>query len=774
MSHSQRPRWTIPAALCLSLACAGACAGIEAIEVDGLRLFGDYEFPAESELDNTLALYLTDEGFDFVEAHGLELLALYFEGDPGRLDLSEFVTDYLAENPIELFGFSARDIQLTATLPDGPEAIEITVLGSPTRLNIVIRRLWVSLSATVFDDSGSVTSACRVAPEAEVGAAEPQSLLFEDLELEVVLAVTPAGELDISTELVNLGLVDTAVHIVTEEDDPDYYCNLVECQDGCFECELFCEGADLILDVADYIVILAEGLITDALEAFINQVLGDIKELEGELHPAVLLGGFAPVLNDAEWLGFLIRPSNPGFRAVPIAGRSPDVANDLSLNLRGGVAAPIHPCVDKIDEEPDWAAPPGYAVEAGDPRPHVVISLTDTVVDQTVWSAYTSGALCLYLGTDLVRTFTDEIDLNVALISLLLPGLDRLAPPEAPLMLSLRPHLQADDFPIVQLGSGDNSLLSLALDEVDIGLYAWVEERYLRLFELRTQVNLGLTPVVLPENQLKLAIDSVDISLLDETYNELFTGAELTDMVNFALELATTLLIDGDTSVDFSLDGLIESLLGIPINVVVDRLGPAGSAGRWLELALRLESTESGSTSVQRVVDTRVEVLDVGPGTLDVEVWAPGYSADQLEFQIRHGFGAWRGFQPAGVVRLESTFWRFPGEHTVEVRARVVGDYRSLDSSPAVVLIDAPRALRGHGEADNALSAEGHGDVGGAAASAASDPATPPAGEAVVSCRMAGHLGAGWLWLLLGALGAWVARPRRPRGELERRGLRRG
>ena len=359
--------------------------------------------------------------------------------------------------------------------------------------------------------------------------------------------------------------------------------------------------------------------------------------------------------------------------------------------MSGGVDAQYHPCIGKDETEPEWFPPDPYDLEVGAERPHLVASLADTFVDQVIWAAYKGGALCLLIDTALVAEFIDDIELDAGLVALLLPGLDILADSDAPLLLSILPTLSAESFPLATFGDVDagESLINARMAEVDLGFYAWIQGRYLRLVEVRTDFEVGITPTILPDNSLDLAFDRLDAQLLEERYNELFQGVDLDALVNFVLGLASDILVEMDFGLAIPISGLIEQFSDFPIELYINHLSSEGADARWIELSASVESTD-GSTLIERAVDTRAHADDLSFGRLELTVEAAGFRDDRIEYQYRWGFGAWRGFRPGGPSIIESPYLMAPGTRTLEVRARATGDYRSLDMTPAILDIEVP------------------------------------------------------------------------------------
>jgi hypothetical protein len=687
-----RRRTTPRRALRLTIICASLCASLCAcsldgpiFEIPGLRIRGTDSFPADRVLDDTFAFAFTDAGRAFVERDGILLLSALLGGEPGVLDISELVNDYLAANPIDVFGFQARDVRAVIRFADPRGALQLTVLPDPARLRVHLVGAWIAIEATVYDDSGGVTTACRVIPDADIGVGEPQSLILSGTELEIIFGVAPDGSLALSVDLIDLGVARTAIGIVTDSESPDFYCALPECADTCFECTLFCEGANLVLDVTDFFLSLFETILTNVLEDVTNDILAALRQVEGELHLGLLSGTLVDLTFDAEWLDFRVEPGGAGFLSRPTPGSADPDARDLLSSFGGGVSSPPHACVGKPDGQPELLPPTPFVLSPGATDSQFLVSVSDTFLNQGAWAAYVSGTLCLFADAELVRLLTDELELDAGLLGLLLPGLSDLVPDDAPLLVSFQPRIDPLDFPVIELGAPGEDLLRVDLPEVTIGMYAWVYGRYLQLFELTAAVDIDLGVAVLPDNVVELTLDdvAVDIASTTASYNELFRGADLQALVGFAVELMTGSFLDDGFRLELSVSDLIAEVIALPFDLrIVDVRSSAD--GRWLELGASIDLRDP-SADATRLVDTTVALRAAGPGWIDLDVTAPGYDAADLEYQARVRPGPWTSFRPATEARLRSSLLRLTGPRAVEVRARARGDYRSLDPSPALL-----------------------------------------------------------------------------------------
>jgi MYXO-CTERM domain-containing protein len=97
--------------------------------------------------------------------------------------------------------------------------------------------------------------------------------------------------------------------------------------------------------------------------------------------------------------------------------------------------------------------------------------------------------------------------------------------------------------------------------------------------------------------------------------------------------------------------------------------------------------------SVHPTEDGLVERIDgrklpTGRIRLNVGEGLPYTEQMALEYQVRVDYGLWRAARaprPEGTLFIEDPKLKMPGHHLVEVRARYVGDYRSLDPTPAQI-----------------------------------------------------------------------------------------
>jgi hypothetical protein len=753
---------------CQGLSCSGP----------GYEVAADDRFTPPQVIDPALELTLTREGGDFVEAEGLKLVQtlLGFDGGDGWVDVSGFVNDYLSREPLTFFNVSARELVMAVKLPN-PQGLKVTFLDGPPRVRVEIDQLWVRVEATVVD--GNTRSACRIRGDIDAGAQGQRMFTLKDMVVDVRLATSAADGFDIQADLLGVDIQDSGIHFVTESADPWFYCNYPECSDGlppqCGECYIVCGAAGFAGDVSNFFVEWFDQVIARLTVILVNTVLDQVEVVSGKLHPALLLGGALPETYDAAMLRFGLRPARSGgsFRVAPLVG-DPDGGGDLGALLALGLEPDaVHPCVAPLGEGPSFKPPSSLGSLLVDPlatpRPELALTASAALVNHALWALYGSGALCLDVDTDLVKRLTQgQLDLSADTLSLLLPGLERVAEPGSPLLLSLRPNIKATDFPLVRFGSGDatrpgESLIEVALPSTVVGIYGRVDGHFVRLLEVSASLRLGVTPLIMPDASLSLGVDHVSVDGLEVRDDRLFKSVQTDRLLSYVTELLTNVLLVQDFSLPLPLDALVQQVLGIPLSLRFGEFQRLGQGLDWLSLQVGVSAAGAGTGSLQAMAQTAlakpsegarqvIEVIEVTErASLIVSLDVPEHTP-AIEAQHRIDGLAWSGFQPGPDVAIRSHLLSLPGEHVVEVRARYQGDFKSLDITPlslSVVTAAAPLVAAATDPAPSSVSAPS--DPGSGCQAAPRAPAHP------------GYAGLAAALSLF--VGAWAASRRRRAGQ---------
>lgn len=513
-----------------------------------------------------------------------------------------------------------------------------------------------------------------------------------------------------------------------------------------------CGLAGDILDAIDTALISLmkdriRSIVRTQLDAMLRGLMPDPLGIEGTLDIGVLLASISPSASGRVEL-----------RAMP-GGFAGTHRGGLSLGAILGVNTDRDPATrtrDK-DNEPARCVPPLAAPDLAaaplslaptargtfllapaeeflgspDPAADVAIGLSESALDLLGHHAVTSGALCLDIGTDLVP------QLNLGALGILVPSLGLLGQGDEPLLLSTRP-VSAIDFTVGDNTAGSPSI-TVHLRDFEVDLYAFVYERFVRVFTLRMSANVGIgleftttatgaaavLPVLSGLEAENIAISALNAEFLAETEEEIaavmptvinlalstvngrFAPIELPAVAGFGLSsLTATKVVTVEDEFVAILGELATPAAGAPAALRQAALG-AGPIGTAAAAAASLPPRPETRAALARVTVPAAErtraALISGHGDSGAlpEVVIDVYDRDPdgrpLEHTWRLNGGMWRPFTIAAPLVIRDPALALQGRHTIEVRARVAGDYRTLDLDAAAVpvVIDsvAPRIL---------------------------------------------------------------------------------
>lgn len=329
--------------------------------------------------------------------------------------------------------------------------------------------------------------------------------------------------------------------------------------------------------------------------------------------------------------------------------------------------------------EPNWAA-----VDGGY---HLGLAVAGKWIDQVMWATHQAGGMCIDVGSEQVGLLT------TGLFKSFLPSLGPLATrdgKDAPMLFAIRPSTP----PTVTIGAGTfdpltkkplEPLLELSWTDLDIDVYAMLDDRYVRLFRLVTDVKVPLslvfegcdkvTPALGDIRQLLTHVRAVESEMLAED------PQVLADLIPTFLTLAESSLAGGLGSQTLPSLGAFRlqvtdarGITGIPgtqhfehIGIFAKLLDPNGTCtAKAPSMKARLKRAEIPPAAALRAsgqgLPWPVAVLDVAA---EGDPWG-------VEFAFRADHGLWSTFRPApdGELTVTSPLFLLQGRHDLEVRAR--------------------------------------------------------------------------------------------------------
>ena len=398
--------------------------------------------------------------------------------------------------------------------------------------------------------------------------------------------------------------------------------------------------------------------------------------------------------------GLLMTPEAPvDLLAVP--GSFVAVENQgLSMGLIAGFKSPRDRCVPPVPppEVPDFE--PSELLRGGmvgqEEGFDLGFGITKSAIDRLLWSFFNTGGLCVQV------TGATISQLNTSLLGVIFPDLANLARnPRAPIAITLSPQRA----PLSTFGTNlieydeegspsvTDPLVSVEIQELWLDFHVFMDDRWVRFASLHTNISLPLAIDFTANNELVPLLGELSQALRD-------------------LRVENTDLLRGDSS-------LVVTLLPMLINVfagglVTDLVEPI-ELPSFLGFELDLEGTQfTGIEDGQMLAiftglrpQTQMAISEVRTTATVVDLHLPDYttlpalgleawksiwidmdvsaedslrSPSAMEVSYRVDDTMWTPFQPTGLVRVRSPQFLLQGDHTIQFRARRVGDYRSLDS----------------------------------------------------------------------------------------------
>lgn len=429
--------------------------------------------------------------------------------------------------------------------------------------------------------------------------------------------------------------------------------------------------------------------------------------IEGQFDLGDLLSGFSPGL-EAQ-LRYLATPGS----YVEVAG------GGLSLGMIAGADSEKNRCVPRRPRPDPQFEPPRLESLRGNVDPlgreyEVGIGITQTILDHAFWAVFNSGTLCLAITSETIDA------LNANIIGAAVPGLRALLEGRNPaLAITLSPQ----EVPIATIGANttmpdpddegqlvlDDPLITLEIPNLHLDFHAYINDRWVRAFTLKADVIVPIGAAFTPDNGVRIILGDLSGALRNlEGVNAEIVGGN----VNGLLALLPSLLGGTLNLATESLTDPIElpDIMGYQLNVQDHALtGIDGNTAIGLFANLRRAPADGMGEGAGFSVDTDFEVLDVHTPPAEqmiadeprawrrpfvkvaMDAWDGTDDGAEMEYAWRVDDHSWSLFTKAREIDIRSPALFLQGRHTIQVQARRVDDYRTLDLTPAEaqVIIDA-------------------------------------------------------------------------------------
>lgn len=339
------------------------------------------------------------------------------------------------------------------------------------------------------------------------------------------------------------------------------------------------------------------------------------------------------------------------------------------------------------------------------------------------YAGYDGGLLCLTIGSSTVS------QLSTSTISLLARSLSKLNEGNAPIAVGLRPQSP----PTIALGKNTftddgmgnvtltEPLLDLTFTGMEIDFFAAVDDQYIRIMTLVTDIHLPIGLQVTAMGELSPVIGDVDNAFTNVSVknSEALTESpqDIADLFPSLLNLVLPQLSGGLGSFALpELGGLqlsVTDITSVPTT-------PGGPDNDFLAIFANL--AVAPAQKPVRTIATLGEVYQPPaddarhPGrwkrarqpTVQLHLGAEGLAAGDVQYSWRIDQGTWSAWSTNPNPTLTSSVFWLPGSHQIEVRARAKNQPETVDLVPVQLAVElgvnagVPGTVRFHGQSSGA------------------------------------------------------------------------
>lgn len=377
----------------------------------------------------------------------------------------------------------------------------------------------------------------------------------------------------------------------------------------------------------------------------------------------------------------------------------------LEIRMIGGADTAINDCVPTPDpaEIPPNQPPPrlifGDTVPGTSTAFMAGFGISDAFLDWFMYKAYLSGMLCLNIGTETTDFLTSSTIGMMGLASLYDLTGGRNTPVKLKILPAHVPYMEVGAGTLIDDGQGnvtiDEPLLFIFLPGFSMDFYVLIDERWTRIMTVVLDITMGLGMDLDEDNMLVFLFGEESITMENvEVFNYELLAEDpeaLKELLPTLVGMALPMLTDALAPIE------IPPIEGFLLNIVAIQ-GDMPRAGtdyyEFMAIYANLEMApppppESRSTRA-RIIKLAVPTLEFmsirrtgGPMYPEIILEASTDEGGPAEYSWRLDKGLWRPFSPGPRLTVHDPVLALMGKHTLEVRARTPGDYRSLDPTPA-------------------------------------------------------------------------------------------
>ncbi|MBI2373454.1 MAG: hypothetical protein HYV07_05590 [Deltaproteobacteria bacterium] len=710
----------------------GGCGGCGSCNTTG------YEFPIDDPnrpdavlLRESSRIRVTQEFLDFLRPKLPDIIRSQLGSQPGfRVDANNILHVPIPDSELFDLGFVAsadiREGEALIWLDDLENRLDF-FFERPNGVRLTMRNMRIGVNLDLREQALGSSSSCPIAGTLGPGPLHHAAEITMNVLIEPGVGPDPERKFDMAVTIDDITLDDLALDVAGSST----YCNEPECQDcalevggscldpggRCNECYVFCGGLtnvtlSIVTGLVDILNPLLNRLLKPVIGNFVRSALADFNNQPANIETQVNLFDLSglPMFRESQPFGILFGPEPGKFPIVDRGVATATISTEgMEITSVAGAEAELADCVPAIGpfSEPKGPVPELAGRDRRNRPYHIAMTFAAPLVNNILHAVHRSGALCLKITSADVNELTGgKFTLNAALLSILASDLSKLAKDRAPAIIQLKPRNPAH----IELGTGEvtgqdangndvyDPLIKLSIKDMGLAFHVFIQDRYVRVFEVTMDVDVGLNMVVLPDNTLQAALTKVEIHDFVEDFNEILPNADFAEVLPTLIDLAFSAFLTNQLTFDLDLASIVSDALGgAPLAMRVNEIFRDGAQNDYLTLTMTFYDPATGMLRASAETDARLaadpELLErrvarrMSPtGRARLEVGASAFDPRLREYQVRVDGGLWHAPQRPqadGTVVVEDAKLKIPGAHAFEVRARYVDDYESLDPTPA-------------------------------------------------------------------------------------------
>ncbi|MBM65704.1 MAG: hypothetical protein CMH55_05660 [Myxococcales bacterium] len=749
--HSLRStRWTLLLTLALTIGCGGGCGGCASLDDDyiyptrlavdtvpvadafRLRVTEDGIDFFEAALPAVIEGALGAEGQLVVPIPGA---VIPFNQAPlvGDITIPDGQNGSPASRAI-IYTEAFRD-RMSVNLLDERDGIRLTIEDIQIGIELVVgAEVNIEIQSPIPGIPPLRLTSINAACLFRNGHDQPvQHALRATIDIDIFPDVNNASELDFDVNIREAALEDLDLQIdggLAWRCDDDDLCgpfgncvdDLIPGADNDWECdEVLCPVMNGVFNVVETLYNLLEPalrpLVNTIVQELINRLAPPTPLLSESLIDTAGLIAKLPSSARSKPLGMRLAVM-PGAFTVDCANAAPgdcetDPTIGMNIATELGFEAAAYPdaedwpagCI-RIDEDalpvfpspqPVMLPPVWTDADGAQHRYAIGMSLAEAGMNQLTWALYGSGMICIDIDSAQIEALTGQAGLlSTGTFGLIAGEIVSIAGPNAPVLVRIRPT-QAPVIDFIEGAGPTEPQVDFKMERLKLEFFIEVDRRWIRAFATLVDVGmkLQLSPERTEEDMPILVVQVAEGPTVDGfemVYDEPVAGSDLENTLPALLDVVLGTFLSEALVFPVDLAGPLTEALGVPVDASIDHVAVRGEGGDELTLYTSMSMVEQTPHRLIQLpaltLPSQANSVQLAEGMAWVDLAVPGGAGLEFSFRVDGGpWRRWRGLNADGLLRIEQPRLALIGDHRIELRQRLEGDWNQVPQPLATLTV---------------------------------------------------------------------------------------